>query len=192
MSSVKREFLMRIINIVFISFMLSACTSMVNVDYDRSTNFSAYKTFAIEAKPVRISADTRVNSSFMQQRVVNELNATLTKNGFQNIKQNADFSVKYFLDIRREIASQDSGVVSIGFGSSSRHSAIGLGFNIPIGETTSIDYLVLTIDVVSTKTNNLLWRGSLGYSLYEGASPETYTKLINELVEEILKSFPPK
>ena len=183
---------MRIINIVFISFMLSACTSMVNVDYDRSTNFSSYKTFAIDARPVRISSDTRINSSLMQQRVVNELNATLTKNGFQNINQNADFSVKYFLDIRREIASQDSGVVSIGFGSSSRHSAIGLGFNIPIGETASIDYLVLTIDVVSTKTNNLLWRGSLGYSLYEGASPETYTKLINELVEEILQNFPPK
>lgn len=183
---------MRRINIIFIFLMLSACTSMVNVDYDRSTDFSSYKTFSVDTRPVRISTDTRVNSSFMQQRVVNELNATLTKNGFQNIKQNADFNVKYFLDIKREIGSQDSGAVSIGFGSSSRHSAIGLGFNIPIGETASIDYLVLTIDVVSTKTNNLLWRGSLGYSLYEGASPETYTKLINELVEEILKNFPPK
>ncbi len=183
---------MRIISIIFISLMLSACTSMVNVDYDRTTDFSSYKTFSVDVKPVRISTDTRVNSSFMQQRVVNELNATLTKNGFQNINQNADFSVKYFLDIRRETGSQDSGVVSIGFGSSSRHSAIGLGFNIPIGETTSIDYLVLTIDVVSTTNNQLLWRGSLGYSLYEGASPETYTKLVNELVEEILQNFPPK
>ena len=183
---------MRIISIIFISLMLSACTSMVNVDYDRNTDFSSYKTFSVDAKPVRISTDTRVNSSFMQQRVVNELNATLTKNGFQNINQNADFNVKYFLGIRREIGTQDSGGVSIGFGSSRRHSAVGIGFNIPIGETTSIDYLVLTIDVVSTKTNQLLWRGSLGYSLYEGASPKTYTKLINELVEEILQNFPPK
>ncbi|MCK4864642.1 MAG: DUF4136 domain-containing protein [Gammaproteobacteria bacterium] len=183
---------MRIINIIFISLMLSACASMVNVDYDRSTDFSSYKTYNIDSKPVRIFADTRINSSFMQQRVVNELNATLTKNGFKNIDKNADFNIKYFLDIRREVGSQDSGGFSIGFGSASRHSAIGLGFNIPIRETTSIDYLVLTIDIVSTKTNKLLWRGSLGYSLYEGASPETYTKLVSELVEEILQNFPPK
>lgn len=183
---------MRIINIIFISLMLSACTSMVNVDYDRSTDFSLYKTYNIDSKPVRISTDTRINSSFMQQRVINELNATLAKNGFQYLNKNADFNVKYFLDIKREIDTQDSGVVSIGLGSSSRHSAVGLGFNIPVGETTSIDLMVLTIDVVSSKTNELLWRGSLGYSLYEGASPETYTKLVNDLVEEILKKFPPK
>ena len=183
---------MRIINIIFISLVLSACTSMVNVDYDRSTDFSSYKTYSIDKKPVRISTDTRINTSFMQQRVVNELNATLTKNGFQNLNKNADFSVKYFLDIKREIGTLDSSVVSIGIGSSSRHSAIGFGFNVPVGETTSIDLLVLTIDVVSTKTNKLLWRGTLGYSLYEGADPDTYTKLVKELVEEILKNFPPK
>jgi Domain of unknown function (DUF4136) len=183
---------MRIINIIFISFLLSACTSMVNVDYDRSTDFTSYKSYNIDSTPVRISTDTRINSSFMQQRVVNEIKATLIKNGFKNKIKNADFNVKYFLDIKREIATQDSGVVSIGFGSSSRHSAIGFGLNVPIGESTSIDLLVLTIDVVSTKTNELLWRGSLGYSLYEGADPDTYTKIVNDLVEEILKNFPPK
>jgi len=183
---------MRMINVLVISFMLSACTSMVNVDYDRNTDFSSYKTYSIDSKPVRISADTRINSSFMRQRVVNELNAKLSKNGFQNVKKNADLDIKYFLDIKREIGTQDSGVVSIGLGSSSHHSAVGLGFNIPIGEATTIDLLVLTIDIVSTKTNELLWRGTLGYSLYEGAGPETYTKLVNELVEEILEKFPPK
>ena len=111
---------------------------------------------------------------------------------FKNINKKADFNVKYFLDIKREIGTQDSGVVSIGFGSSGHHSAVGVGFNIPIGETTTIDMLIMTIDIVSTKTNKLLWRGSLGYSLYEGAGPETYSKMVNELVEEILKNFPPK
>ena len=183
---------MRTINIIVISFMLSACSSMVNVDYDRNTDFSSYKTYSIDAKPVRISADTRINSSFMQQRVVNELNATLSKKGFENVNKNADLKIKYFLDTKREVATQDSGVVSIGLGSSSHHSAVGFGFNIPIGETTTIDSLVMTVDIISTKTNELLWRGTLGYSLYEGAGPETYTKLVNELVDEILEKFPPK
>jgi len=182
---------MRIINIVFISLMLSACASMVNVDYDKNINFTSLKTYSVEEKPVRVSGDTRINSPFMQQRVVNEIKTTLTKRGFENLKQNAELQVKYYLDIKQEIETQDS-AVSIGFGTSSYHSAVGFGFTVPIGETSSIDILVLTIDVVSAKTNKLIWRGSLGYSLYAGATPETYDSLVNELVVEILKNFPPK
>ena len=182
---------MRFINIVFISLLLSACASMVNVDYDKNINFTSLKTYSVEEKPVRVSGDTRINSPFMQQRVVNEIKTTLTKRGFENLKQNAELQVKYYLDIKQEIETQDS-AVSIGFGTSSYHSAVGFGFTIPLGETSSIDMLVLTIDVFSAKTNKLIWRGSLGYSLYEGANPETYNKLVKELVVEILENFPPK
>lgn len=182
---------MRLIKIIFVSLMLPACASVVNIDYDRNINFTSLKTYHVEIKPVRISADTRINSPFMQQRIVNELKTILTKKGFKNLKQNAELEIKYYLDIKQEIETQDS-AVSIGFGTSSRHSMLGFGFNIPVGEMSSIDMLVLTIDVVSTKTGKLIWRGSLGYSLYEGATPETYNKLVNELVTAILKNFPPK
>jgi len=182
---------MRFLNILFISLMLSACTSMVNIDYDKNTNFASLKTYRIDKAPVRVSGDTRVNSPFMQQRVENEINTELSVKGFESLKNNAELEIKYYLDIKQEIETRDS-AVSIGFGSSGRHSAIGLGFNVPIGEASSIDNLVLTIDVFSAKTNKLIWRGSLGYSLYEGATPETYDNLVKELVIEILKNFPPK
>lgn len=182
---------MRIIYIIFISLMLSACATSVNIDYDKNINFTALKTYNVVEEPVRVSGDTRINSPFMQQRVVNEIKTTLTMNGFENLKQNAELQVKYYLDIKQEIETQDS-ALSVGFGTSSYHSAVGIGFTVPVGETSSIDMLVLTIDVVSTKTNKLLWRGSLGYSLYEGANPETYNKLVKELVVEILENFPPK
>lgn len=183
---------MRIINIIVVALLLSACTSMVNVDYDKNTNFNLYKTYRVDTKPVRVTGDTRINSPFMQQRVVSELQAVLTGKGFENLNNKPDLDIKYFLDIKHDIETHDSGMVSIGIGTSSRHSAIGFGFNVPIGETTSIDLLVLTIDVVSTKSKELIWRGSLSYHLYEGATPETYTKLVKDLVAEILKEFPPK
>ena len=182
---------MRIINIIFISLMLSACASSVNIDYDKNTDFTSLRTYRIDTAPVRVSGDTRINSPFMQQRVESELNTELSKKGFENLKNNAELEIKYYLDIKQEIETQDS-AVSIGFGTSSYHSAIGVGFTVPIGEASSIDILVLTIDVFSTKTNKLIWRGSLGYSLYTGATPETYDSLVNELVVEILKNFPPK
>ncbi len=183
---------MRIFIIIFISLMLSACASVVNVDYDKNVNFTSYTTYSIDKKPVRVSPDTRIDSPFMQQRVVNELERTLTNKGFEKLKGKAELEIKYYLDTRQEVETQDTGVVSIGFGTSSRYSAAGFGFNVPVGETSSIDILILTIDVVSTKTNKLIWRGSLGYSLYEGATPETYSRMVRDLVAEILKNYPPK
>jgi len=183
---------MRLIYLIFISLILSACTSIVNFDYDRTVNFNSFTTYTIDKKPVRVTGDTRINSPFMQKRVVDELNITLANKGFENLNDKAELEVKYFLDIKQELETDDSGFVSIGVGSSSRHSAVGLGFNVPIGEASSIDKLVLTIDFISTKTKKLIWRGSLGYHLYEGATPETYTALVKSLVAEILKDFPPK
>ena len=183
---------MRIINIIVLALSLSACSSMVNVDYDKETNFNSYKTFNVNISPVRVSDDTRINSPFMQQRVVSELNKALTNKGFKNINENQDFDVQYYLDIKQDFETQDSGVVSLGLGSYSRHSSVGFGFTIPVGEAYSIDLLVLTVDLLSTKSKKLIWRGSLGYHLYEGATPETYTTLIKDLVTEILKEYPPK
>ena len=183
---------MRLIYLTFISILLSACASIVNLDYDKTVNFNSYSTYTINNEPVRVTGDTRINSPFMQKRVVDELNIALAKKGFKNVKNNAQLEVNYFLDIKQEYETDDSGFVSIGFGSSSRHSAIGLGFNIPIGEVSSLDKLVLTIDFVATDSQKLIWRGTLGYPLYEGATPDTYNSLVNKLVAEILEKFPPK
>lgn len=183
---------MRIINIIVLALSLSACASMVNVDYDYETNFNSYKTYKVNTTPVRVSEDTRINSPFMQQRVVSELNKAFKNKGFKNTNINQSFDVQYHLDIKQDFETLDSGVVSLGVGSYSHHSSVGFGFTIPVGETYSIDLLVLTIDLVSSKSKELIWRGSLGYHLYEGATPETYTTLIKNLVTEILKEYPPK
>ena len=52
---------MRIISTVFVFLTLSACTSMVNVDYDQNINFRSFTTYTIESIPVRVSGDTRIN-----------------------------------------------------------------------------------------------------------------------------------
>ena len=165
---------------------------MVNVDYDHETNFNPYKTFNVNTTPVRVTEDTRINSAFMQQRIVSELNKALKIKGFKSINKNQSFDVHYYLDIKQDFETQNSGSVSIGMGSFSRHSSVGFGLTVPVGEAYSVDILVLTIDIVSSKSKKLIWRGSLGYHLYEGATPETYTTLIKNLVTEILKEYPPK
>lgn len=182
---------MRFIFLLITGSFLSACGSLANIDYDSSINFNALKTYSIQLKPVRASSDTRINSPFMQQRVFDSIAFALQKKGFTKKSKNAGLQVKYYLDVQKDFETEES-AISVGFGSSGYRSAIGFGFTVPVGETYSVDKLVLTIDMVSTKTKKLVWRGSLAYHIASGSTPETNTRMINELVTEILKDFPPQ
>ena len=182
---------MRLIFLSLVYLLLTACMSMANVDYDRSVNFKSFSTYNIQLEPVQIDKDTRVTTPFMQERIVKAIESELTKKGLSNKDKKADLKIKYHVGVKKDFETEGSSL-SIGFGSTSHHSAIGMGFVFPVGETYSIDKLVLTIDVVSAKTNKLVWRGSLAYPLNAGSTPETYTRMANDLVAEILEDYPPK
>jgi hypothetical protein len=169
---------------------LAACASSVNVDYKKTVNFAQLRTFVVQSKPVNVSEDTRVDSPFMQQRTVKAIGDNLVARGMQVNKENPDVIVKYHLLVRQEIESDDSGV-TLGFGTATRHSFWGLAYDFPYQEVSSVDNLVVTIDMVDSK-GELLWRGSYGRRLYDGSTPETSTRLMYEIVNEILKTYPPQ
>lgn len=184
---------MRFVPLIFsiiLSLFLSACASMVDVDYDRNINFKSFDSYLVQTKPERVTSDTRINTPFMQQRIVAAINTSLDKKGLTKTNNNS-IVVKYYLDVRQDFETDESAVY-VGLGSYSHHSAVGFGFNFPLGETYSVDKLVLTIDMVSTKTNQLLWRGSLASQLSRATTPESNSKMVNALVDEILENFPPK
>ena len=170
------------------SFLLAACTSVVNVDYDKSTDFNSFKTYSKKIDPVKVSQDTRVNSPFMLKRVSNEIDKVLSSTTYKAVSAQADMVIKYHLDIRQEVETQQSGF-TFGIGTASRNTAMAFTFNAPADDTNTIDKLVLTIDIYKDK--NLVWRGSRDYTLYKGAKPETYDDLIKIMVVDILKNFPP-
>ena len=182
---------MRLINLSFVYLFLSACSSIANIDYDRSVNFKSFNSYNIQIKPVRVDDDTRINTPFMQQRIVRAIDTALTKKGFANTNKKGDLNVKYYMDIQKDLETDDSAFY-MGFGTSGYHSAMGFGFSIPVGETYSVDKLVITIDMFSMKTGKLVWRGTTAYHLAGGATPESNTQMVNVLVSEILENFPPK
>lgn len=171
---------------------LSACASSVNVDYTPGTSFAGIKSFQVQAKPEAIPNDPRVNSPFMKQRLTRAVGDQLTLKGMAFVEASPDIIVKYHLGIRQNVETDDSGL-SIGVGTSSRHSAIGFMYGIPLGgDVSTVENLIITLDVVNASSNQLLWRGSLARELYAGSSPESNTTLINGMVKEILEQFPPK
>lgn len=182
---------MRSLKIICLSLILSACTATVNVDYDSDVNFKSYKIYNNVIDAVRVSSDTRIDSSFMKKRVVESINKTLVRNGYSKSVSKSDLKVKYYLDVKQEIETQESGMM-IGFGTASANSSVAFGFNFPVGEAVSVDVLVLTIDMISTKTNKLIWRGSSGSYLSEEGTPKKYEEMIKSLVTAVLNKFPPK
>ena len=169
---------------------LSACATSVNVDYRSGVNFSNIKTFQVQEKPVNVSADPRVDNPFMKERTAAALKTAFTNKGLYFSKDKADVIVKYHLVIKQEFETDDSGVF-FGIGTATHHSAFGMSYAFPDRQVASVDDLVLTIDMVDPG-NILLWRGSLARRLYSGSTPETNRRLIQGLVTEILKQFPPK
>lgn len=181
----------RLIGGVSIALLLSACATSVNVDFDQAVDFSRLKTFSILGRSDVDNKDPRLDSSLMDKRILAAINAGLKAKAFTRQDGNADIQVKYRIDVKQEIESDSSGV-SIGFGTFSRNVGVGVGYKIPTADVQSYDRGVLTIDMISGKTGQLIWRGSSGRRLYDGSTPEASDKLINSIVDEILKEFPPK
>ena len=50
----------------------------------------------------------------------------------------------------------------------------------------------LIIDFISPKTNQLVWRGMGSKKIPKSTNPEKMDKLVNQVVMNILKNFPPK
>ena len=181
---------MKSIIILTLVLFLSACATSVNVDYQPGTDFSSFKSFRIEKSPVAVVKDPRINSPFIQKRIIGALHDQLHLKALVAKKDKPDLVVKYHLAIKQELESDDSGV-AFGIGSSSSHSAFGIMFGSGTG-VASVDNLMITIDLVQSGTKKLLWRGSLDSRLAPGITPESSNRLINSMVKEILEKFPPK
>lgn len=178
------------IGIAVIVSTLSACATTTNVDYRAGYDFSAIRTLRLVSPAEPGSGDTRINSPLVEERIRNAIRDQLVAKGFTVIDAAADANLTWQLGTRAGLESDRSGF-SVGFGTFSRHSAVGIGYGFPGYDVDSYDESVLTIDILQPVDNSLLWRGSDSRRLVDGATPETITETINDLVGRVLKKFPP-
>jgi len=180
---------LRSFTLLLLSGLITACGTTVNVDYDQSADFATLKTFNLDKNPIKVSDDPRINSPLVQQRVTAAIREALQQKGLHAAGQ-ADVRVSYRIDVKQEIESDQSGV-SVGIGTFSRNVGIGFGYGFPAADVESYDQIRLTIDL-QRPDGPLLWRGSDTRRLEAGSTPEKNTRLINELVQSILETYPPR
>ena len=170
--------------------LLPACATTTNVDYRQGYNFSAIRTLVVDAPEQTGSNDPRISGPLVKARVNTSIARVLASRGYRMVDRQGDARITWQLATKAGLESYNSGI-SIGYGTFSGSSAVGIGYGFPFYDVESYDEAVLTIDILSGTDGGLLWRGSASRVLGDGLTPEKLTDLVNDLVNEVLVQFPP-
>jgi hypothetical protein len=148
----------------------------VKTDYDRSANFSQYKTYSWEAVKTRNELNI--------DRIKNAVNADLTAKGWTQLPTGGNICV---VAIEATQNQQTLNTFYNGFGGGWRWRG---GFG---GSTTTYvdNYKVgtLVLDMFDSQNKKLVWRSSSSDTLSDKADKNI--KNLNKGVQKMLKDFPP-
>ena len=162
--------------------LLSAATlfaQKVNVDWDRGTDFSKFKTYAWQPSPDPAK-------ELWDQRVIDGVNQQLQAKGFQLVTANAQLWVVYTAHIKHE-----QQVVGTGY-----NMGPGWGWGYWGGPTTTTynTYTykegTLVVEIADNNGRTLLWRGSATDTLADNSDKNI--KKLNGAINKLFKNFPPK
>ncbi|MEZ7499162.1 DUF4136 domain-containing protein [Flavobacterium sp. Arc3] len=163
-------------------FILGSCSSIkVNSDYDKSVDFSQYKTYAFHKRGI----DRVEISGLDKKRILNAIDMELSKKGMTK-SDNPDILINIFTKERERV---DVNQYNAGWG-----YGWGYGWNPYLwgGRTYVSTYVegTLYIDLIDAKKKELVWEGEgVGYLTENRERKESQ---INEFVAKIMAQFPPK
>jgi len=155
-----------------------ALAQNVTYDFDRGTKFIAFKTYAWVQGPIQIDR-------FDHARVVNAVNTQLTSKGLVHVEAGAkpDLLVAYHATFDRD--AQLTGFSS-GWGPY-RFPASGSG----VVRAEKILTGTLIVDLVDSRTQNIVWRGTASKEIDTNADPGKRDRNINRAAERLFKNYPP-
>jgi len=169
--------------LLFCTAALAACSSTKTAyDYDKSANFSAYKTYAFTEESSDLGLD-EINTERILKAVENELAAK----GFTK-SENPDVLVDIHLKTEERVeatATTTGGAYRYGY-----YGGVGMS-------QTTVNYNEYTdgslfITIIDAATEKMAWHGVGTKTIDEGISPEKREQNISYAVKQILYNYPPK
>lgn len=160
-----------------------AFAQKTSYDFDKDANFGSFHTYALKE-------GTPAGNPLVDKRLVDAIETQLAAKGLKPDAANPDLFVVYHvaLDKKKELNGYTSGYGGYG----------GYGWRYGGGmSTTSVqvnEILVgtLVIDMASSASKALVWRGMGVKEIDPQAKPEKRDKNINNAVAKIFKNYPPK
>ena len=172
---------MRFLKVTFLTLIIVSCAPIrVNYDYNKTTNFSTYKTY-------QYYADMKTGLSDLDtERLLNAIDAKLKVKGL-NVSEDPDF----FIDIKSaEYQALQRQTVGVGIGGSGRNVVGGISIGLPLGQA-NINRQI-TIDFVDENKKQLFWQAISESSFNLKATPEKREVRLHAIVEKVLSGYPPE
>ena len=153
----------------------SVVVAGVNVDYDKTIDFTRYKTFGwLDGTPA--------SNPFAEERIRQAVEAQLAAKGLTKAAGPADIYVASHATTGNQthitVDNYRTGPYRWGGGVTTGGDVM----NVPLG--------TLTIDLVDGKSKDLVWRAMATEILSN--KPETNQKKIDKVTKKIFKKYPPK
>ncbi|HKE26123.1 MAG TPA: DUF4136 domain-containing protein [Bryobacteraceae bacterium] len=163
---------------------LSATASLAEVktDYDRSGDFSRYKTYSWN--------NVHTPNPLWVDRIRAAVNSALAAKGWTEVQSGGDVSIMA-MEMTKEHQTLNTYYDDFGGGWGWRGSR-GFGDSFGTARTTEKTYEVgtLVVDLFDTNSKKLIWRGSASDTLSDKSDKNI--KRLNSDVQKMFDRFPPK
>ncbi|WP_323789360.1 DUF4136 domain-containing protein [Psychroserpens sp.] len=172
---------MKYFSILFLILFITSCAPVrVNYDYEKTTDFKAYKTYNYYA-----DLDTGM-SDLDTKRLLNALDNALEANGYL-LSEAPDF----FIDIKSsEYQEAARNNVGVGLGGTGGNIGGGISIGIPVGQNKLNRQIIF--EFVDENKIGLFWQAVSESSFYPNASPEKRETQFIAIVTKVLEGFPPE
>lgn len=171
-------------------FLLAANTALsqdVRYNFDKSTNFSKFKTY----KWVLIPGATQLDD-LADKQIRSALDAELARKGLTKVEgDNADLFIGYqaAIDQEKQFTSFSSGW---GYGPGWYGGGwYGYPAGVITGQTSTIYIGQLAIDMYDAANHSLVWRGVVSKTIDPKAKPDKRQRNLEKAVAKLLKTYPP-
>ncbi|HEA50822.1 DUF4136 domain-containing protein [Marinobacter antarcticus] len=172
----------RLLLAAFVTLAMSGCASNVVTDYNSAAAFGNYSSWAF--------APDAGNSSFVSldgNRIQGAIERELSLKSLRKVAEpEADLLVNWQIT---DVQHLERSGLGLGFGFGTGHFGWGLSAPPPVRE---VEEGKLVVELVDKSTEKVVWRAASRRYLNENQSPETRSKLIDEVVAEMFTRYPPE
>ena len=171
----------RVLALAVLTLFLSAgaFAQKINIDWDRSANFSQFHTYMWEKSP-------HPAKNFWNDRIMDGIDKQLQAKGFTKVDSNPDMWVVYSNSIHDQ-----KQVVGTGY---NYGPGWGWGYWGGPNSVTYNTYVTkqgtLVVDIADAKDHELLWRGSATDTISDNSNKNINT--LNKAINKLFQNFPPK
>ena len=180
--------------VVGLCFLLTAGTAFaqkVNVDFDKDTDFSKYRTYSF-------AEGTPTPETLTNQRIEKAIEAQLAAKGLTKAASNADLTVVYHCSVTQKTQLNTTNLGGWGWGpgwgrgwgwgGGWRRGWGGLGGN-AITQVEQIPVGTLIVDIGDSTSKKYIWRGTASGTINSNAAKNA--KTIDQEVKKMFEKFPP-